>query len=165
MSNWYALPEEPVEWLVDGLVTADDCAAANGKPKSGKSTGIRNLIAAVIIGGKFLNRDVMVPPGTGRVLYVHLDRKDRPHRVAKELRRLGITQEASTRVRFLTEKDIPSKDAGFDARLKWIAEEVATFKPNLIVIDLLLHFVMTKKGVNDYDTMIDAIAQLQDTLN
>ncbi len=165
MSDWYDFPEEPVEWLVDGLITTDDCAAANGKPKSGKSTGIRNLIAAVILGGEFLGRDVCVPPGTGRVLYVHLDRKDRPHRVAKELRRLGITQEASPRVRFLTEKNIPPKDAGFDARLKWIADEVAAFKPNLVVIDLLLHFVMTKKGVNDYDTMIDAIAQLQDTLN
>ena len=164
MSNWYALPEEPIEWLVDGLITTDDCAAANGKPKSGKSTGIRNLIAAVTLGGKFLDRDVMVPPGTGRVLYVHLDRKDRPHRVAKELRRLGITEEASTRVRFLTEKDMP-KDAGFDARLKWLTDEVKSFMPNLVVIDLLLHFVRTKKGVNDYDTMIDAVAQLQDSLS
>jgi AAA domain len=164
MSDWYALPEEPVEWLVDGLITTDDCAAANGKPKSGKSTGIRNLIAAVVLGGKFLNRDVCIPPGTGRVLYVHLDRKDRKHRVAKELRQLGITLEASSRVRLLTEKDMP-KDAGFDSRCQWLADEVASFKPNLVVIDLLLHFVRTKKGVNDYDTMIDAVAQLQDTLS
>src|SRR5713226_3787924 len=123
MNDWYTLPEEPVEWLVDGLITTDDCAAANGKPKSGKSTGIRNLIAAVVLGGKFLNRDVGVPPGTGRVLYVHLDRKDRPHRIAKELRRLGITQDLFFNDTATTEKDIPSKDAGFDARLKWIAEE------------------------------------------
>src|SRR5713226_6883935 len=111
MNDWYAFPEEPVEWLVEGLITTDDCAAANGKPKSGKSTGIRNLIAAVILGGKFLNREVSIPPGTGRVLYVHLDRKDRPHRVAKELRQLGITREASPRVCLLTEKDMPPKEA------------------------------------------------------
>lgn len=44
MSDWYAFPEEPVEWLVEGLITTDDCAAANGKPKSGKSTSLlRNL--------------------------------------------------------------------------------------------------------------------------
>src|SRR5713101_3187343 len=115
MRNWYALPEEPVEWLVDGLVTTDDCAAANGKPKSGKSTGIRNLIAAVVLGGKFLHRDVTVPPETGRVLYVHLDRKDRKHRVAKELRQLGITLYFLSRDSLLTEKDMP-KDSGFDAR-------------------------------------------------
>ncbi len=119
---------------------------------------------AVILGGKFLNRDVCIPPETGRVLYVHLDRKDRPHRVAKELRRLGITREASSRVRLLTEKDMP-KDSGFDARCQWLADEVTSFKPNLVVIDLLLHFVRTKKGVNDYDTMIDAVAQLQDALS
>jgi hypothetical protein len=164
MSDWYALPEEPVEWLVDGLITTDDCAAANGKPKSGKSTGIRSLIAAVVLGGKFLNRDVGVPPGTGRVLYVHLDRKDRKHRVAKELRQLGITREAASRIRLLTEKDMP-KDSGFDARCQWLADEVKSFMPNLVVIDLLLHFVRTKKGVNDYDTMIDAVAQLQDSLS
>jgi hypothetical protein len=164
MSDWYALPEEPVEWLVDGLITTDDCAAANGKPKSGKSTGIRSLIAAVVLGGKFLNRDVGVQPGTGRVLYVHLDRKDRKHRVAKELRQLGITREAASRIRLLTEKDMP-KDAGFDARCQWLADEVKSFMPNLVVIDLLLHFVRTKKGVNDYDTMIDAVAQLQDSLS
>src|SRR5713101_9181917 len=132
MRNWYALPEEPVEWLVDGLVTTDDCAAANGKPKSGKSTGIRSLIAAVVLGGKFLNRDVCVPPGTGRVLYVHLDRKDRKHRVAKELRQFGITREASSRVRLLTEKDVPAREAGFDAQLRWIANEDAAFKPNIV---------------------------------
>jgi hypothetical protein len=164
MSEWFELPEEPVEWLVRGLITTDDCAAANGKPKSGKSTGIRNLIAAVVLGGKFLDREVCIPPGTGKVLYVHLDRKDRRHRVAKELRHLGITRETASQIRLLTEKDMP-KDSDFDTRCRWLADEVKSFGPNLVVIDLLLHFVRTKKGVNDYDTMIDAVAQLQDTLS
>ena len=164
MSEWFELPEEPAEWLVRGLVTTDDCAAASGKPKSGKSTGIRNLIAAVVLGGHFLNREVCIPPGTGRVLYVHLDRKDRRHRVAKELRQLGITKEAASRIRLLTEQDMP-KEADFDTRCRWLASEVKSFTPHLVVIDLLLHFVRTKKGVNDYDTMIDAVAQLQDSLS
>jgi AAA domain len=164
MNEWFELPEESVEWLVQGLITTDDCAAANGKPKSGKSTGIRNLIAAVVLGGKFLDREVCIPPDTGRVLYIHLDRKDRKHRVAKELRQLGITKDAAPRIRLLTERDMP-KDGDFDTRCAWLAGEVKAFSPNLIVIDLLLHFVRTKKGVNDYDTMIDAVAQLQDTLS
>lgn len=164
MSEWFELPEEDIEWLVQGLITTDDCAAANGKPKSGKSTGIRNLIAAVVQGGKFLDREVCIPPDTGRVLYLHLDRKDRKHRVAKELRQLGITKDAASRIRLLTERDMP-KDADFDTRCAWLAGEVKAFSPNLIVIDLLLHFVRTKKGVNDYDTMIDAVAQLQDSLS
>lgn len=57
------------------------------------------------------------------------------------------------------------KDADFNARCSWLGDEVKSFNPNLVVIDLLLHFVRTKKGVNDYDTMIDAVAQLQDTLS
>jgi len=134
-----------------------------GKPKSGKSTGIRNLIAAVVMGGKFLGRDVCIPADTGRVYYLHLDRKDKPAQVSAELKRLGITREASTRVCFKTEKDIP-KDVDNGARCAWLANEVATFRPDLLVIDLFLHFVRSKKGVNDYDTMLDAIAQLQDAL-
>jgi len=126
MSEWFELPEEPVEWLVQGLITTDDCAAANGKPKSGKSTGIRNLIAAVVLGGKFLNREVCIPPGTGKVLYVHLDRKDRRHRVAKELRQLGITREASHQIRLLTERDMP-KDADLSRGLAYRNSDVFAY--------------------------------------
>jgi hypothetical protein len=163
MSEWFDLQEQQIPWLIHGLITTDDNAAANGKPKSGKSTGIRNLVTAVVMGGKFLGREVCIPPNTGRVYYLHLDRKDKPAQVAAELKRLGITREASLRLRFKTEKDVP-KDVDNNARCLWLAEEVAAFKPDLVVIDLFLHFVRTKKGVNDYDTMLDAIAQLQDSL-
>jgi KaiC/GvpD/RAD55 family RecA-like ATPase len=93
MENWHLVENTPVRWLVDGLLPADGYSAVVGKPKAGKSTLIRQLIAAVIKSQPFLERSINIPPGTGRVLYIHLDRKDRPARVAQELRQLGITGE------------------------------------------------------------------------
>lgn len=163
-NSWFDEPEQDTHWLVDGLITIDDNAGFVGKPKSGKSTSIRNLVAAVVVGGQFLGRDVLLAQRTGRVLYLHLDRKDRRHRVASDLRKLGITREDSKRVRFLTEHDVP-KESTFEERCLWLATQVNEFKPNLVVIDLLFQFVRTKKGINDYDDIIDALAHLQDSLN
>jgi hypothetical protein len=68
-SNNYDWHDEPVEtetrWLVHGLIPADGYTAIVGKPKAGKSTTIRNLIAAVIKGRDFLDRPIGVPPNTG----------------------------------------------------------------------------------------------------
>jgi hypothetical protein len=163
MSNWFDTPEHDTKWLINGLITIDDNASFVGKPKSGKSTSIRNLIAAVVTGGTFLGREVMLEPHTGRALYIHIDRKDRKHQVASDLRNLGITRNDAPRVRLLTETDLP-KEATFEERCDWLTKHVKEFSPHLIVIDLLLQFVKTKKGVNDYDSMIDAIAYLQDRL-
>jgi AAA domain len=158
-TNWFELENYEDEWLIYGLITKDDCAGAVGKPKAGKSTAIRNIIASVVLGRKFLDREVI----QGRVLYLHLDRKDPLKRVAAELRKLGITEEDAPSLRILTEKQMP-KETSLDTRCKWLAEQVSEFKPILIVIDLLFHFVHTTKSVNEYNAMLDALAQVQDSL-
>src|SRR5437660_5630000 len=135
-NNWFDLPEPTMRWLVHGLITSDDNTGFIGKPKSGKSTGIRNLTAAIIMGTKFLGRDIALAPHTGRVLYLHIDRKDRPHQVAAELRNLGITRDHKDRLLLLTEQDIP-KNSTFEQRCAWLAEHVKEFQPHLVVIDLL----------------------------
>jgi len=162
-THWFDEPQQRTKWLVQGLITTDDNCSFVGKPKSGKSTAIRNLVASIVLGRQFLGRDVLLPDRTGRVLYIHVDRKDRKHQVASDLRNLGITREDSSRVHLLTEQDI-SKELDFEGRCDWLAKKVRHLSPHLIVIDLLLQFVKTKKGVNDYDAMIDAIAFLQDKL-
>src|SRR5271166_4160140 len=96
--DWYNLPEPKTSWLIDGLFPADSPSLICGKPKAGKSTFIRNLIASVIKGRKFLGRSVDIPTGTGRVLYIHLDYKDQPQAVAKELRELGIAEDEKDRL-------------------------------------------------------------------
>src|SRR5262245_5309592 len=146
--NWYSIPTPETSWLVDGLIPSDGHAAICGKPKAGKSTFIRSLIAAVIKGRTFLDRQIDIPVGTGRVLYLHLDRKDQPWRVAKELRELGITKEESSRLTLKTAQDIPSAD--FGERLKWLKEQITITKPHLVVIDLMWQFVVAQSS-NDYN--------------
>jgi RecA-family ATPase len=161
MQNWHLLEQPEVKWLVDGLLPADGFSAIVGKPKSGKSLTIRNLIAAVITGRPFLHRKVNTD-APGRVLYVHLDRKDSPARVAEELRQLGITgQDEVSRLSFMTAEDIPWES--LDARLDWLRREVASAKPHLIVIDLLPQFICAG-NVNDYSEQLRGINTLQDAL-
>lgn len=158
--SWFHIPKPQVTWLVDGLIPADGHAAVCGKPKAGKSTFIRNLIVSVVTGREFLGRSIDLPAGTGRVLYVHLDRKDQPWQVAQDLRELGITQGDADRVTLKTAEDVP-----FDTneRLQWLGKNVVDVHPNLIVIDLLWQFV-SAKNANDYTAVIDGINALQDVL-
>ena len=159
--SWYDIPEPRIQWLFDGLITADGHAAVVGKPKAGKSTFIRNMIAAVIKGRKFLGRSFDLPANTGRVLYVHLDRKDQDWRVTRDLKQLGITQEESDRLIVRTAEHMKMTD--FSERLEWLKKEVTDASPNLVVIDLLWQFVVAKNS-NDYNAVLGGINALQDAL-
>jgi hypothetical protein len=159
--NWFQIPSPKVAWLVDGLIPSDGCAAVCGKPKAGKSTFIRNLIACVIKRQRFIGRSIdLSTASAGSVLYLHLDRKDQPWRVAKELRDLGITEQESKRLTLRFAQDMPDS---FAERLEWLIKEVITAKPNLVVIDLLWQFVVAK-NCNDYNAVLAGINQLQDAL-
>ena len=159
--DWNNIPEPQTSWLVDGLFPSDGFAAICGKPKTGKSTVVRNLVASVIKGYKFLNRSIDIPTGTGRVLYVHLDRKDQTWRVAKELRQLGITPDESARLVLKTAQDVPSDS--YSDRLAWLKKEIITANPHLIIIDLMWQFVMAKNA-NEYNEVLKGINALQDAL-
>lgn len=160
-TSWYHIPESKTLWLLDGLFLADGYSALIGKPKAGKSTFLRSLIVSVIKSRPLIGRSVNVPSGKGRVLYLHLDRKDSISRVAKELRELGITEKESERLTLRTSKDMPSAD--YAERLVWLQREVKAAKPHLIVIDLLWQFVIAKNS-NDYNATLQGINQLQDAL-
>ena len=159
--DWYNEPIADTRWLVDGLIPADGYTAIVGKPKAGKSTAIRNLIVAVIKGQEFLGREVEISPNSGRVLYLQLDRKDKPGRVTAELRKLGLSAEDAPRLIVRLAEHLPS--TGFSERLDWLKKEVTAANPNLIVIDLLWQFVIAKNS-NDYNAVLDGINKLQDAL-
>jgi len=161
-TDWFSIEPQKVQWLVDGLIPSDGYTAIVGKPKAGKSTFLRSLIASVIKNKKFLGRAVEVPEGQGRVLYIHLDRKDVPWRVASELRdKLGITKEESSRLHLYTSDNVP--DTGYQARLDWLKDRVMAIQPNVVVIDLLWQFTCARNS-NDYKEVLDAINQLQEAL-
>ena len=170
MKNWHLVENIPVRWLVDGLLPADGFSAVIGKPKAGKSFFIRQLIAAVIKSQPFLDRQINIPTGTSRVLYIHLDRKDRPSRVAQELLQLGImSDEEVSRLTFMVAEDLPVIAApdkpsdSLDSRLKWLQEEVIKARPHLIVIDILQQFICAS-NVNDYSETLTGVNRLQDAL-
>jgi hypothetical protein len=158
--DWYNLPEPQTSWLIDGLFPSDSPSLVCGKPKAGKSTFIRNLIASVIKGRKFLGRSVDIPAGTARVLYIHLDYKDQPHTVAKELRQLGITEGEKDRIVLRTAEEIPPTSA---ERLEWLKKEADEAKPHLIVIDLMWDF-LEAANQNDYLAVRNAVNTLQQVL-
>jgi hypothetical protein len=161
--QWFDEPEVDVPWLVYGLIPADGYSAIVGKPKAGKSTVVRNLTVNVIKGTDFLGRAIRIPPHTGRVLYLQLDRKDKPGRVSEQFRKLGLTRDEAPRLIVrLAEHLPPSKD--YAERLKWLQSEVNSAKPHLIVIDLMWQFVIAKNS-NDYNAVLEGINDLQDALN
>ncbi len=159
--SWFEIPEPKVQWLIAGLIPADGHTAIVGKPKAGKSTFIRNLITAVVKSSKLLGRSVDLPPNTGRVLYIHLDRKDQDWRVARELRQLGIGKEDAPRLILRSSADMKAQT--LDERLQWLRAEVISAKPRLIVIDLLWQFLVAKNS-NDYNSVLAGINALQDAL-
>jgi hypothetical protein len=169
MKDWHLVENKPVPWLVDGLLPADGFSATVGKPKGGKSTALRNLTACVIKSRPFLDRQVNIPEGTGRALYVHLDRKDKPARVVQEFRQLGITDDEAPRLTLMVAADLPvisPSENGANAyagRLEWLKREVVRAQPHLIVIDLLQQFVCIS-NVNDYAETLKGVNQLQDAL-
>jgi AAA domain len=160
--NWYEEPEVKTPWLVYGLIPADGYSSICGKPKAGKSTAVRNLIVSVIKGTPFLGRPIDLPGRVGRVLYLHLDRKDKPGRVSAQLKQLGLAEEDAASLTMRLAEHLPSKD--YTERLKWLQEEVKASRPDLIVIDLMWQFVVAKNS-NDYNAVLDGINDLQDALN
>jgi AAA domain len=160
--KWFEEPEVTTPWLVYGLIPADGYSSICGKPKAGKSTAVRNLIVSVIKSTPFLGRVIDLPGRVGRVLYLHLDRKDNPGRVSAQLKQLGLTEEDAPRLTIRLAEHLPSKDYG--ERLKWLQDEVKASAPDLIVIDLMWQFVVAKNS-NDYNAVLDGINDLQDALN
>jgi hypothetical protein len=159
-SDWFEIEEPDTQWLVTGLITSDGYAAFCGKPKVGKSCLVRNLAACVVKGRQFLGRMVEVPAGTGKVLFVHLDRKDQTWRVAKQFRELGITKEESKRLRLRTDEHVPAEP---EKRTEWLTKEIDDFKPHLVVIDLLWQF-LDVPNANEYKEVLKGINDLQDKL-
>lgn len=160
MKDWYNAPEPNVQWLVHGLLEYGSTSLFSGKPKSGKSTAVRNLAAAVVKGGTFIGRATNTPSHGATVIYVHLDRKDQPAAVINDLKKLGVTAEESQRLILLFPDDMPRLKS---ERMPWLLKHVQEVKPDLLIIDLFFQFVHVD-GSNGYNEILDVFNQLQDEL-
>lgn len=159
--DWFGTPIPQYRWIVDGLIPLDGYTMLVGKPKSGKSTFLRTLVASIVKNRKFIGRSVEVPDGQGRVLYIHVDRKDRKWQVAEDLRdKRHITREEAERVQLRTSENMPHK---WPERLEWLKGEVLKYKPHILVIDLLWRFAAVKNA-NDYVEVMERLDSLQQKL-
>lgn len=165
VANWFDTKMTKTRWLIDGLLAYGTHSSLVGKPRAGKSSFARALIAAVIKGDTFLGRRVFVPKEGGRVLYLHLERKDPTEQVAEDLRRLGITKEESARLLLLDAQDMlkETKEES-SARTPWLMNRISLFKPDLVVIDVLLQFVDVL-DCNSYNEVLKRLNALQDALH
>ena len=159
VNNWYEWELPETSWLVDGLIPSDGTCGFIGKPKSGKSSSARDLAVSVIKGADFIGRKIQIKEA-GRVLYIHLDRKDVPARVAQDFKQLGVTKSEAKRLVVKIPKDLP---AAFPERLVWLQQEVSELKPHLVVIDLMMYFVVMQNA-NDYLAVVEGINKLLDAL-
>jgi hypothetical protein len=159
--DWYNLKPPSTKWLVYGLITSDDNFAVVGKPKAGKSSFTRNLVVSIIKSTPFLGRAIDTGHEPGRVLYVHLDAKDRPAKVGADFKKLGCTAlDEVKRLVMGVREELPTS---FADRLNWLKKEAEALKPHLIVIDLMWQFVVANNS-NDYNAVLEGINTLQDAL-
>lgn len=127
-------------FLVDGLLPRGGSSLLISKPKIGKSTLARDLILRVAKGEDFLNRRTQ----KGRVLYLALDESKRA--VKKRLKDLGLGENDEVFVTF-------KRPANY---LKDLEQDVQEKKPDLIVVDLLIHLLQIPDS-NDYSEAGKAI--------
>lgn len=112
------------EWIVEGLVLADDLTFIGGKKKLGKSIFCLQAAVAVAMGSFLLGRKCV----RGRVVYLCLE--DGPRRLQGRLKRqealVGLDIEYLTR--------FPSLDAG---GLEALRDLLADRRPRLVILDTL----------------------------
>src|SRR5262249_38060530 len=141
-----AEPDEPVNWIVEGLLAVGGLSLVGAKPKVGKSTLARYIAHCVARGVACLGRRVHAGP----VLYVSIEERRRD--VRAHFARLGNTDDLDLHVHV---EPVPGTPAGNNReairqhRVAWLAAEIKRLRPVLVVIDTWGRFVAVKDG-NDY---------------
>lgn len=133
-----------VEWLVDGLLTKGGLSLVAGKPKSGKSTIIRQLAKAVCRGEEFLDRRVT----QGSVLYLALEEQE--EMLLEQFGRLGVTDTDPIQIHV----------GGVLAANPYeqLEEYILEVSPAMVVIDTLSLFA-NFKDLNSYSEVNDVLAK------
>ena len=146
LEDVFDLPEEDVEWLVEGLIPKGGVTLLSAKPKVGKTTFARNIALAVARSSRFLGRQC----SGGVVLWVHLEGKKAD--VINGFKALGAQRTDPIRFHF--------GHAPADA-IAWLQREVEAYKPVLIVLDTW-HKLTLIENINDYGAVNRANAPLME---
>lgn len=122
------------DYLVAELLSMDGISLLTARPKVGKSTLARQLIASINSGKPFLNRDTR----KGKCLYLALEEK--LSEVKKHFIDLKVEDEKGIAIHCGVAPKNP---------LEWLQLLIENFNPQLIVIDPIFRFLRAKDG-NSY---------------
>lgn len=129
--------DEPVPWIVEGVFAEGAHGWIGAEPKVGKSWLGLDLALCAALGIPFLGYDV---PHAVRVLYVQ--EEDSRRRVRRRLRKLlhghGYEYEGWPAALNVNLRDAIRKGFRIDdpATRKWLAREMASFRPDLVIVDV-----------------------------
>jgi hypothetical protein len=144
IAELFARPDEPREWVVEGLAARAGTSLIVGKPKFGKSTLAQNLAVCVAQGTPFLGRSVM----HGQAVYLALEEKE--DEVKRHFAGIGARSDDPLYVHIA---------AAPEDAMPWLREIVKTYEPVLIIIDPWHRFTRVR-DVNDYAAVYNAMEPL-----
>jgi 5S rRNA maturation endonuclease (ribonuclease M5) len=138
--------EIPDNWLVEGLISEEECGFIAGGPKWGKSILGQNLSICLAAGHKFLNTFPIVHPV--KVLYVNaeISRKNFQRRFQAMKDNAGFTYPRENLIH-LTRKgfklDNPENFKAFE-------EQIAYHRPQVVILDCL--YMIVRMSLDKHDT-------------
>ena len=142
-----ATPDTEQRWLVDGLLNVGGISVVSAKPKTGKSTWMRNLALSVARGEPFMHRPTM----QGKVLYLSIEEIE--GEIRGIFRAMGVTTEPI----FIHVGMVQEKDALADMEAYIVAQQMA-----LVIVDPLFKLMNSVKDINSYSEVTNALSRLGD---
>ena len=153
VNDWCG-PISEQQWLWHRAIPIGHLTIIQAAQKVGKSTLVRNLIAAVLSGNEFLGRAVK----QGDVVYLPIE--ESPSAVKKHLLALGVDDKARIVIPTILDEKCKSASQGRVIRdTETLAEVISEVKPVLVVIDPLTLFLKTT-SLNSYDKVYQALEPL-----
>jgi hypothetical protein len=94
VADWIDQPEQPTEWIIDGLLASEALTMLCAFPKAGKSVFARAMAYAVATGTPFLGRETR----QGTVIYAALEEME--SQVKQSFRAMGLTKDIPLHIKF-----------------------------------------------------------------
>ncbi len=137
---------EPIVYLVDGLLQRGGLSLIAGKPKVGKSTLVKHLLAAIDRGDDFLGRTTK----RGTSLYLALEEME--SEVKDHFKILKVSSDSKIMVHATYVND---------PQLIGLKKAIAAHEPQLVVIDTLFRYIVGVKDNNSYQQVNEALEPLR----
>jgi hypothetical protein len=144
LSELFKTPDMPEDWLIEGLLLKGGVSVIVGIPKIGKSTIVRQLERCVLRGEKFLDRETQ----RGGVIHFSFDEKAKTAK--RHYRTLGLDENDNLILHFGSSEN--------SDHIKYLEEDIFTYKPSLIVIDTLFDMIDVQ-DVNSYAPIKKSMTQ------